>query len=148
MNGKITITSNTQLVVIILLIYHGGSNSDSLEGKKMSSRKVFQHWDLFNSETLVGQHHRLEGLAGILQVVSESFHEWRFIHEGNSVVASNDSHSLTWLWTREWIEGGMWVWSLERRHWRNFGFKVDGPLGSGKHKLFGIRRQLAWDGSS
>ncbi len=98
---------------------------------------MFQHWDLFNSETLVGQHHRLEGLAGILQVVSESFHEWRFIHEGNSSVASNDSHSLTWCGLENGskeacgVEPGM-ASLADLRH------QSRGPLGSRKHKLLAL----------
>lgn len=111
-------------------------------------RKVFQHWDLFSSETLVGQHHGLKGLAGVLQVVSESFHKWRLIHEGNSTVGPNDSHSLAWWGAGERVEGSVWVRTLERGDWSNFCIEIEGPLGNGKHKLFGIRRQLAWDGSS
>lgn len=85
---------------IILLICRGGSNSDSWI-------EMFQHWDLFNSETLVGQNRGLESLAGILQVASQSFHVWWFIHERNYTVAPCDPNGLPVDWRIDRIGYGM-----------------------------------------
>lgn len=118
---------------------------------------------------LIGQDHRLEGLAGVLQVVSaQAFNKRGLLHKRQACVGIDEAHSLGWRRAGEGIEGwvgvrvsgkgrrcrlkGAAVSRLQGRGCCGSGggdidIEEEVALGGGKDKLFGIGGKLARHGA-